>query len=176
MQTVQSFGESQSQSGSVVSICDPPDAGILQARILEWVAFPFSRGSSQTRDWTQASRIAGGFFTSWTTGKPKNPGVGSLLLPQGDLLNPGIEQGSPALKEDSLPTEQSGKPKFISYSQVVYSCTHTCQRSWSPGAPSPLGRALPDTARRRQHVPHSPAVTEQPRDRAWISVSPFHIQ
>ena len=41
--------------------------GLLQARILEWVAFPFSRGSSQPRDWTQVSRIAGGFFTSWAT-------------------------------------------------------------------------------------------------------------
>ena len=41
--------------------------GILQARILEWVAFPFSRGSSQPRDRTQVSCIAGGFFTSWTT-------------------------------------------------------------------------------------------------------------
>ena len=41
--------------------------GILQARILEWVAFPFSRGSSQPRDQTQVSRIAGGFFTSWAT-------------------------------------------------------------------------------------------------------------
>ena len=38
--------------------------GILQARILEWVAFPFSRGSSQRRDRTQVSCIAGGFFTS----------------------------------------------------------------------------------------------------------------
>ena len=39
--------------------------GILQARILEWVAFPFSRWSSQPRDWTQVSCIAGRFFTSW---------------------------------------------------------------------------------------------------------------
>ena len=39
--------------------------GILQARILEWVAFPFSRGSSQPRDWTQVSRIAGRFFINW---------------------------------------------------------------------------------------------------------------
>ena len=38
--------------------------GILQARILEWVAFPFSRGSSQPRDQTQVSLIAGRFFTS----------------------------------------------------------------------------------------------------------------
>ena len=36
-------------------------------RILEWVAFPFSRGSSQPRDWTQVSHIAGGIFTSWAT-------------------------------------------------------------------------------------------------------------
>ena len=35
--------------------------------VLEWVAFPFSRGSSQPRDWTQVSRIAGRFFTSWAT-------------------------------------------------------------------------------------------------------------
>ena len=41
--------------------------GILQARILAWVAFPFSRGSSQPKDRTQISRIAGGFFTSWAT-------------------------------------------------------------------------------------------------------------
>ena len=41
--------------------------GILQARILEWAAVPFSRGSSQPRDWTQVLRIAGGFFTVWAT-------------------------------------------------------------------------------------------------------------
>ena len=34
---------------------------------LEWVAYPFSRASSHPRDWTQVSRIAGGFFTSWAT-------------------------------------------------------------------------------------------------------------
>ena len=47
---------------SCPTLCDPRDytvCGILQARILEWVAFPFSRGSSQPRDQTQVSRIAG---------------------------------------------------------------------------------------------------------------------
>ena len=34
-------------------------------RILEWVAYPFSRGSSWPRDWTRVSCIAGGFFTNW---------------------------------------------------------------------------------------------------------------
>ena len=38
--------------------------GILQVKILEWVAFPFSRGSSQPRDQTQVSCVIGGFFTS----------------------------------------------------------------------------------------------------------------
>ena len=55
---------------SCLTLCNPVDHtvhGILQARILEWVAFPFSRGSSQPRDWTQVSHIAGGFFTSWAT-------------------------------------------------------------------------------------------------------------
>ena len=41
--------------------------GILQAGILEWVDFPFSKGSSQPRDQTQVSHIGGGFFTSWAT-------------------------------------------------------------------------------------------------------------
>ena len=55
---------------SCLTLFDPMDYpvhGILQARILEWVAFPFSRGSSQPWDWTQVSCIAGRFFTSWAT-------------------------------------------------------------------------------------------------------------
>ena len=53
---------------SRVWLCKSMDCevhGILQARILEWVAFPFSRGSSQPRDRTQVSRTAGKFYTSW---------------------------------------------------------------------------------------------------------------
>ena len=41
--------------------------GILQARILQWVAMPSSRRSSQPRDWPQVSLIAGGFFTFWAS-------------------------------------------------------------------------------------------------------------
>ena len=53
-----------------LTFCNPMDFtanGILQARILEWVAFPFFRESSQPRDGTQVSRIVGRFFTSWAT-------------------------------------------------------------------------------------------------------------
>ena len=57
------------------TLCDPLACssqgssvhGILQARILEWIALPFSVGSSQPGDWTQVSHIAGGFFTIWAT-------------------------------------------------------------------------------------------------------------
>ena len=41
--------------------------GILQARILQWVAIPFSRGSSCSRDWTQVFCIAGRLLTVWAT-------------------------------------------------------------------------------------------------------------
>ena len=47
--------------------------GILQARILEWVAIPFSRGSSQPRDRTQVSCIADRFLTSWATSFLEHP-------------------------------------------------------------------------------------------------------
>ena len=45
---------------------------ILQARILEWVVIPFSRGSSQAKDWTLVSHIAGRFFTFWATRSSNN--------------------------------------------------------------------------------------------------------
>ena len=73
-------------SQSCPTLCDPVDHtvhGILQARILEWVAFPFSRGSSQPRDQTLVSNIASRFFTSWATREA----------------------------QDFLPTEPPGKPK-----------------------------------------------------------------
>ena len=50
--------------------CSPPGSsvhGILQARILEWVAMPSSRGSPQPRDWTHIFDTAGRFFTNWAT-------------------------------------------------------------------------------------------------------------
>ena len=53
---------------SCPTLCNPMDCTvrwIFQTRILEWIAFPFSRGFSQPRDRTQVSCIAGGFFTNW---------------------------------------------------------------------------------------------------------------
>ena len=63
--------------------CSPPGFsvhGILQARILEWLAISFSRGSSQPRDRTQASCIAGTCFNLWATREAL-----SLFKPQGNI-------------------------------------------------------------------------------------------
>ena len=70
-------------------------------RILEWVAYPFSKGSSQPRDWTQVSRTVG-----------ESPRILEWVAYPSpvDLPDPGIKPGSPALQADSLPTELSGKP------------------------------------------------------------------
>ena len=63
---------------SCLTVCNPMDCslpdssvhGILQARILEWVAIPSSRWSSQLRDWTQVSYFTGRFFIIWAIREP----------------------------------------------------------------------------------------------------------
>ena len=57
-----------------------PVHGIFLARILEWVAFSFSRGSSLPRDWTQVSCIAGRFFTHWATKEAAVPMALTVIL------------------------------------------------------------------------------------------------
>ena len=64
------------------TLYDPVDYkvhGILQARILEWVAFAFSRGSSRPRDRTRSPALQVDSLPAEPYGKPKNIGVGSLL-------------------------------------------------------------------------------------------------
>ena len=100
--------------------------GILQARILEWVAFPFSRGSYQPREWTLVSRMAGGFLPAEPQWKPKNTEVCSLsFLPNeanpGFLPDPGIKLGSLALQVDSLSTELRSHFERYSISKPCFS-------------------------------------------------------
>ena len=81
---------------SCLTFCDGMDYtvhGILQARILDWVAFPFSRGSSQLRDRTQVSCIAGRFLPAEPQGKPKITEVGSLSLLQRIFLTQESNRG-----------------------------------------------------------------------------------
>ena len=81
--------------------CSPPDSsvhGILQARILDWVPMPFSRGSSRPSDQTLVSHAAGRFFTASATRKAQ--------VPQGKEANP----PPPPTQEMQL-THQSTGPR-----------------------------------------------------------------
>ena len=92
--------------------CSPPGSsfhGLLQVKIQEWIALPSSRQSSQPRDRTQVSHTAGGFFTIRKA--PKHWRGQPIPFP-GDLPDPGIKSGSPALQVDSLPAELSEKLKM----------------------------------------------------------------
>ena len=74
---------------TVPTLCDQMDYTvhvILQARKLEWVAFPFSRGSSQPRDWTQVSHITGRFFANWATREAQEYWSGLPIPSPADLL------------------------------------------------------------------------------------------
>ena len=92
--------------------CSPPGfsvPGILQARILEWVAMTSSRGSPQPRSYA----LQVDSLSAEPQGKPMNTEVDRL-----SLLNPGIKLGSPALQADSLPAELPGKTIF-SHTQLL---------------------------------------------------------
>ena len=132
---------------SCPTLCNPMDCslpgfslhGILQARVLEWVAISFSRGSSRPRDRTRVSCIPGNnylhylhhslkvkllsrirlFPIPWTVAYQASPSMGFSRqeywngLPftsPGDLLNPGIEPRSPSFQADALTSEPPGKP------------------------------------------------------------------
>ena len=103
--------------------------GILQARILEWVACPFFRGSEPKSPVLQADSLP-----AKSQEKPKNTGVGSLSLFQLGLPDPGIEPGFPALQADSLPTELWGKPCVTCVSCKLVGGLSTTE---PPGKPSP---------------------------------------
>ena len=91
--------------------------GILQVRILEWVAISFSRGSSQPRNRTQVSCIAGRFFTTRATKEAP-----------WDLPNPGTEPRFPILQADSLSVIHKGSPRRLEWVAYPFS-----SRSSRPG-------------------------------------------
>ena len=87
------LGESESEvAQSCTTLCDPMDSslpgssvhGIFQAVVLEWIAISFSRGSSQTRDWTLVSRIVDRHFTVWVTREVLVEAANYLLSPVGN--------------------------------------------------------------------------------------------
>ena len=117
--------------------CSPPGTsvhGILQARILEWVAIPFSRGSSPPRDWTWVSWnscIAGRFFTIWATREGPKAGAYSIILSLCVCANTPSET-APSLHINFLTlwriTASRGTISFV-WEQVVWLSCSNC--SWS---------------------------------------------
>ena len=103
---------------SCLTFCDPMGCvvpGSLQAKILAWVAFPFSGGSSQPRDQTLVSRIAGRFFTSWAT---KEAQMGSPI----DVVG---------VQENCFLWRSACQSKVWPISPVLHSPLRTCTRQWS---------------------------------------------
>ena len=83
---------------------------IVQVRILEWVAFPFSRGSFQSRDQTQVSYITGQFFTIWATREAQDYWSGQPIPSPVDLPEPGIEPGLQHYRQSLNQMSYQGSP------------------------------------------------------------------
>ena len=111
-------------------LCDPMDhtvRGILQARIPEWVAYPFSRESSQPRSHTGVSCIAGGFFTSWATRE---------ALKDESCLQRGVSSGKAALScLKTVCGQTSWDKKSVCKGEILvgHLCLHPCG---APGSTS----------------------------------------
>ena len=100
--------------------------GILQARILEWVARPSSKGFSQLRDQTQSPTLQVDSLLSESPGKPKNTGVGSLSLLQGNF-----------------PIQESNEG-LLHCGQILYQLSHQGSPRIVEWVAYPFSRELPD--------------------------------
>ena len=104
----------------------PLSMGFPQARILEWVAMPSPRGSSQPRDQTRVFHIAGRFFTTWDT--KKVPEYCTAYPFSRGSFWPWNQTGVSCVgKADSSPAELQGSPFFVStssYFQIISSLAH----------------------------------------------------
>ena len=127
---------------SCVWLCNPTDCspsgssvhGILQARILEWVATPSSRGSSQPRDWTQVFRFAGDSFLSEPPEKRKTIGVGSLSSLQGNCPNQELNQAFLHCRWILYQLNYLGSPKifiWLCWVLVVACGIYSLIRNWT---------------------------------------------
>ena len=106
------------------TLCDPMDYmvhGILQTRILKWVAFPFSRGSSQPR----SSTLHMDSLTAEPPGKPKNTGVDSLSLLQWIFLTQESNQGLLHCRRILDQLSYEGSPK-----RLINNCNTNLPMDW----------------------------------------------
>ena len=154
---------------SYLTLCDPLDcsppgssvSGILQARILEWVAISFSRGSSQPRDQTHVSCTVGGFFTSVPPGKPLRVQVVYTWLLD-ELLDKAIWKVALLTEPEQIhkvlgtAIVQMEKSSLLSLNQQVRGCSlfpPAGSASFWPRALSHFFRKSPNEMNSSWHVP-----------------------
>ena len=147
-----------------LALCNPMDYtvhGILQARILEWVAFSLYRGSSQSRDPTQFSCVAGRFFTSWATVQFSPSVMSNSLRPQEPQhARPPCPSSTARVHPNPCPLSQWCHPT-ISSSVVPFS---SCPQSFPQGKPN-CGVSCFERCydlRPRNQSSHSKAVENKP--------------
>ena len=132
---------------SCPTLCDPIDYtahGMLQARILEWVAVPFSRRFFQPMDWTQVSCIASGFFTIWATREARTSPL--------DMLLPGFPESTWSRRDNQKNFQcvlWSSLKCDLPSSLLLHSISHAdrpwdivggaCTGTWMPGDRGQLG-------------------------------------
>ena len=130
--------------------------GIFQARVREWVAISFSRGSSWLRDWTQVSHIAGRRFTVWATRESSkesescsvmsdsfrthglyspwnspghNTGAGSSSLLQGIFPTQGSNPGLPHCRQILYQLSPQGSPRILEWVAYPFSSRSSWPRN-----------------------------------------------
>ena len=135
---------------SCLTLCDPIDCslpgssihGIFQAILLEWIAFSFSSGSSQPRDWTQVSRIVDRCFMAWATREVLLITIYSVqfsclvvtdsLWPhESQHARPPCPSPSPGVHSDSCPSSQWCHPAISSSVGLFSSCSQSLPASES---------------------------------------------
>ena len=112
------------QALSHVLLCDARDYivhGILQARILEWVAFPFSRASSQPGIEPRSPALQVDSLPSVPPRKPMNTRVGSLSLLQGIFPTQGLNLGLLHCRWILYQLSHKGSPRILEW--VAYPCS-----------------------------------------------------
>ena len=148
---------------SCLTLCDPIECslsgssihGIFQARVLEWIAISFSRGSSWPRNWTQVSRFAGRRFTVWATRKAEYK-WGKVKVIRGAFQVALVVKNLPANAgdiKDTSPNPGSGRSSGGGHGNPPwYSCPENPHGQRSSAGYSPQGCTESDTSEVTKHT------------------------
>ena len=115
--------------------------GILQARILEWVAFPFSRDLLNPRIKPRSAALQAVSLPAEPLGKPKNTGVGSLTFPQGIFPTQELNQGLLYCRRILYQLSNQGSPGRGEGTGIAKGNQFHWRRQWHPTPVLLLGKS-----------------------------------